>query len=99
MFPPETAASVYRYSKGIPRLINTLCDNALITAFARKLETVTPEIIDIAAADLRLNVVRSVDSEVAVGVEETLARRASKSLLEFFSYLRKTPAHEMEQER
>src|SRR5215472_5576641 len=30
MFPLETISSVYRYSKGIPRLINTVCENALI---------------------------------------------------------------------
>ncbi len=99
IFPSDTAAAVYRYSKGIPRLINTLCDNALITAYAKKLGTVTPEIVDTAAADLRLDVVRLVDSEMAADVEETLARRASKSLLEFLSYLKRTPAHEVEQER
>jgi general secretion pathway protein A len=99
LFPSETAAAVYRYSKGIPRLINTLCDNALITAYAKKLSTVTPENVNVAAADLRLDVVRIADAEITSDEDETLARRASKSLLEFFSYLRKTPAQEVEQER
>ena len=36
LFPPETIASIYRHSRGIPRLINTVCENALITSFARQ---------------------------------------------------------------
>ena len=58
MFPPETIAKVYRHSRGIPRLINTVCENALITAFARQAPIVEPEVIDEVAADFRLGVVR-----------------------------------------
>jgi hypothetical protein len=50
LFPNET---VFRI-QGIPRLINTISDNALITAFARKLNTVLPNIIGEVAAELRL---------------------------------------------
>ena len=57
LFPAETTPQIYRHSRGIPRLINTVCENALITAYARQLETISPEIIDEVAADLRLGVV------------------------------------------
>ena len=56
MFPKETIASVYRYSKGIPRLINTVCENALIAAYAAEAQAVRPEVVDEVAKDLRLNV-------------------------------------------
>jgi general secretion pathway protein A len=59
LFPAETIAKVYRHSRGIPRLINTVCENALITAFARQVQVVTPDVIEEVAADFRLNVVRS----------------------------------------
>ncbi len=59
LFPAETIAKVYRHSRGIPRLINTVCENALITAFARQVQIVTPDVIEEVAADFRLNVVRS----------------------------------------
>ena len=36
---------IYRHSRGIPRLINTVCENALITGYARQLETISPEIM------------------------------------------------------
>lgn len=45
---------VFIYSKGLPRLINTICDNAMISAFARGLTDVTETMIDEAARDLRL---------------------------------------------
>jgi len=56
LFPAETLAKVYSCSRGIPRLINTLCENALITAYADKADHVEPEMVENAAADLRLNV-------------------------------------------
>lgn len=56
IFPPATAASIYSYSLGIPRLINTICENALIHAYAQQSKTVTEEIIDEVARDLRLRV-------------------------------------------
>jgi hypothetical protein len=38
-------------------LINTVCENALITAYARQARSVTPDIIEDIAADFRLGVV------------------------------------------
>lgn len=45
---------IWEQSRGIPRLINTVCDNALVTAFAMSKTTVTPDIIHEAVRDLRL---------------------------------------------
>ena len=56
MFPEESIATVHRYSRGIPRLINTLCENALIAAYAEKTHVVNPGMVDEVAKDLRLNV-------------------------------------------
>lgn len=54
IFPSETIEAVYHYSRGVPRLINTLCENALISAYARKMPSISPEIIDHVARDFRL---------------------------------------------
>jgi general secretion pathway protein A len=54
LFPDETIARIHECSQGIPRLINTISDNALINAFARQLPTVTPDIVEVVAQDLRL---------------------------------------------
>ncbi len=58
LFPSETINKVYRHSRGIPRLINTVCENALITAFARQTPIVEADVIDEVAADFRLGVMR-----------------------------------------
>jgi general secretion pathway protein A len=59
LFPDETVGRVHFFSRGIPRLINVISDNALITAFARQLPSVTPYIIDEVADEFRLQTVKS----------------------------------------
>jgi len=54
LFPLDTIAAIYQHSHGIPRLINTVCENALIAAYALRARNVTPYIVDEVAADFRL---------------------------------------------
>jgi general secretion pathway protein A len=42
-------------SQGIPRLINAICDNLLLTAFAMETKTTTVEMLDEVTADMRLD--------------------------------------------
>jgi general secretion pathway protein A len=52
--PTEVIALIFRISRGIPRVINAICDNALMLAFAEVSTTVTLAHIAEAARDLRL---------------------------------------------
>jgi general secretion pathway protein A len=54
IFPPETTKAIYCYSQGIPRLINSVADRALITAYARQIRVVPAEIISEVASYFRL---------------------------------------------
>jgi len=56
IFPEETVAVIHKYSRGTPRLINTICENALVGAYARQQKTVSVEIIEGIASDFRLAV-------------------------------------------
>jgi hypothetical protein len=56
IFPSPAVALIFQYSKGLPRLINSICDSALITAYARQIRSITAEIIEQVAIDSRLNV-------------------------------------------
>jgi len=47
-------AFVTQYSKGVPRVINSLCDNALLLAFSEGSKTVEPHHIQEACSDLQL---------------------------------------------
>jgi general secretion pathway protein A len=56
IFPVDTVEEIHRWSKGLPRLINSICENALISAFASKEPVVSPAVIAKVAKDLRLDV-------------------------------------------
>ena len=49
----ECISYIYRYTGGIPRLINSLCDTALICAFVESKKTVTAKIIEEAINELQ----------------------------------------------
>jgi len=53
LFADETLRTIHRYSGGVPRLINTLCDTALLCAFADEKHVV--EEADVQAALEELN--------------------------------------------
>lgn len=54
LFVPEAIRRIAMYSKGTPRLINVICDNALLVAYSLNQQTVSPEIIEEVARDLQL---------------------------------------------
>jgi len=54
LFTNETVPLIHRYAGGIPRLINTLCDNALFEAFLCKQGGVDSRIVHSVAGDLGL---------------------------------------------
>ncbi len=56
IFSGESLAAIYRFSRGIPRLINTICENALISAYADKCSTVSARVIEEVADDLHINI-------------------------------------------
>jgi general secretion pathway protein A len=53
-FTPEAIANIRKCSKGVPRLINSLCDNALTLAFADEAHAVSAAHVESAAMDLQL---------------------------------------------
>jgi general secretion pathway protein A len=53
-FVPKALARVHRYTGGIPRVINLLCDRALLTAYSSHTTRVLPAFVEAAAAALEL---------------------------------------------
>ncbi|HEY7316400.1 MAG TPA: AAA family ATPase [Candidatus Binatia bacterium] len=54
LFHRQAVLQVARFSKGIPRLMNIVCDNALVTAYAESKRTVSADMIKQVAKDLRI---------------------------------------------
>jgi general secretion pathway protein A len=52
MFAREAVRRVYRYSRGIPRLINIACDRALLTAYGRDQKKISNKIAAMALKEL-----------------------------------------------
>jgi general secretion pathway protein A len=88
IFPTATVASIYSYSRGIPRLINTICENALIHAYAQRSKTVTEEMIHEVARDLRLRVT-SLALTSSDGFTDD-QKRLAKSLLDLVKMLERS---------
>ena len=59
-FPERAVELIYDYSSGIPRIINTICDNALLIGCAQRLRTIVPDIIEEVASDFHLKKLKSV---------------------------------------
>ncbi len=55
VFPPDVLAEIHRRTEGIPRLINSVCDNMLLTAFALESRQTNLEMLDEVSRDLHLS--------------------------------------------
>jgi general secretion pathway protein A len=55
IFPNVTVAFIHRVSRGIPRLINTICENSLLLGFGHNQHQITPDIVQEVAEDLCLD--------------------------------------------
>lgn len=54
IFTPDAVNAVHQYSRGVPRIINTICDNAILEGFLLKQNPVNKEIVDSVAINLDL---------------------------------------------
>jgi type II secretory pathway predicted ATPase ExeA len=55
IFSPEAVEAIYKYSRGIPRVANLLCENSLINSFAGQLKPVPPSMVHEAAHEFELD--------------------------------------------
>ena len=89
IFSSETIARIYRYSQGLPRLINTICENGLIAAYARHAATVSPDMIDEVAKQFRLEPVYLEEIEKHGTGNEAGGKRPAGAPLDVFAGIRK----------
>ena len=58
---------IHRYSRGIPRLINLVCEHSLILAYVEQVRQVTPAIVESVATELELEMQPFMVSSAALG--------------------------------
>jgi general secretion pathway protein A len=80
LFDPGAIELVYRFAAGIPRIINNICDNALLSGFAEESPRITPAIIEDVVEELDLGATQTA-SYLTVG-ETVVATSKSDSNVE-----------------
>jgi type II secretory pathway predicted ATPase ExeA len=95
VFSEEALSTLHDYSRGIPRIINNLCENALVNAFARQQKPVDSDIIAEVAADFRLTPL-SVPEETISSVRER-EENGESMLRSLFRAIRSVDNESMEQ--
>jgi len=87
----ETVLEIHQQSRGLPRLINTLCENALIHGYAQQSPNISPEIIEEIAVDFRLNIEHPSMTNLVMRNERSAeVERAARTLLDLYEHLRAT---------
>ena len=77
IFAEDTYAQIYRYTGGVPRLVNTLCDTAMLAAYGQDRDHVLLEDIDTSSAGTALAGVRGaahIRSERAAAAAKPVTR-------------------------
>jgi general secretion pathway protein A len=70
IFSPEAITSIYSYSQGIPRVINILCEHALIHAFADQMRRVSAAHVAEVAREFEIGSVEWAGSPTRCEVQE-----------------------------
>lgn len=60
IFSPPALDAIHLYSMGIPRVINLLCEHALVNAFAENQRPILPEVIEEVAREFQLDEVEPI---------------------------------------
>ncbi len=77
LFTEEAIQALHTYSEGIPRLINILCDTALVYGFADELQSIDRPVIDNVMADRKSGGILLAEQQDSTGdSQETISERA-----------------------
>ncbi len=87
VFDPEALAAIHRYSKGIPRVVNLICEHCLVSAFVDQQKLIASPVVDAVARDFELDDA-SVSTSRATPSTETDLAAALKTLTTLTDRLR-----------
>lgn len=85
IFSPEAIQIVHAYSNGIPRLINLICENALVSAYVEQVQPIPLRIVEEVCTELDLDqqpfLVSSAPSSRLPGASPDSSPRTAESLV------------------
>jgi general secretion pathway protein A len=72
-FPARTMEVIYKWTQGVPRLVNLVCDACLVLGFKTQRRTIEPDIVEDVAISLGLDQSETVVEEKIPSAEKILA--------------------------
>jgi type II secretory pathway predicted ATPase ExeA len=72
IFGEDTYPIIYKYSGGVPRLVNTLCDTSMMAAFGRDSDSVAAQDVEAAIAELQWSEFASRTNRMQVAAMESV---------------------------
>ena len=90
LFLPDAVKTIHRYSRGFPRLINTICENSLITGYAQQLSVITAEVVSGVANDFHLTTNGSKIAQITPNNVDHDLERAKNYFLDLYAATQKT---------
>jgi general secretion pathway protein A len=79
VFTPEAVELIHRYARGIPRVINTLCEHALISGYADQRPVLGTEVIQEVAKEFELDRIDPMSAPPGISAEEWRRRQAMQN--------------------
>jgi len=91
LFEPEAIGLVHRFSGGIPRIINNICDNALLTGFSEGSARITAEIVEdvVDVLDLTSTEIATTTAGAMISNESTVHERTEQASSSNVRYIRR----------
>jgi general secretion pathway protein A len=90
IFSPEAVQTVHLYSRGIPRVVNLLCDHALINAYVERSRPVPSQLVEEVAREFQLDELEPTTPLARSSENEKMlhAEKLARNLDELLGYLR-----------
>jgi type II secretory pathway predicted ATPase ExeA/tetratricopeptide (TPR) repeat protein len=95
LFTPKSVDAIYKFSKGYPRLINKICDRALLTGFVKEKKRIDVSIIRECVREISL--IDPMMNAIAIFQRFKRIPSAVRTLLKKTAVTAKTTSHEHEQ--
>jgi general secretion pathway protein A len=96
LFLSDAVKAIHRYSRGFPRLINTICENSLITGYAQQLSVISADVVSGVARDFHLTPNGSKLAKSTPGDGDNDLERAKIFLLDLYAATQKTAGSDSE---
>ena len=102
IFLPDATVAIFRYSLGIPRIINLLCEHCLVSSFVDQRKTVSADVVDSVARDFDLsdgNAAAAMIAPAAPSSEKFDLVEALRTLATLADRLRQSEQQDLPKER